>query len=141
MKRIFLVILVVVFGSFGISNAQDSETTTDTISTKSGLKYLLYESGKGVKPGYTRTAVVHYNGFLTDGTKFDSSYDRGEPFSFQVGMGQVIKGWDEGIKLLKVGGKARLIIPPHLGYGEKGVPGTIPPNATLIFDVELLQVK
>ena len=84
---------------------------------------------------------VHYSGFLLDGTKFDSSYDRGQPITFPIGQGRVIPGWDEGIALLKVGSKARFIIPPNLAYGERGAGGVIPPNATLIFEVELVDIK
>ena len=91
--------------------------------------------------GKAQIVVVHYTGWLTDGTKFDSSLDRNDPFSFTLGVGQVIKGWDEGLQLLQVGDKARLVIPSHLGYGSQGAGGVIPPDATLIFDVELMDVK
>lgn len=97
--------------------------------------------GTGVSPTKGQTAVVHYTGWLTNGTKFDSSVDRGKPFEFPVGMGRVIKGWDEGVITMKVGGKRKLTIPPELGYGAGGAGNVIPPGATLIFEVELLGVK
>ena len=114
-------------------------------TTSSGLQYTDTKVGTGVTPKRGQTAVVHYTGWLYNdgakGKKFDSSVDRGEPFSFPVGMGRVIKGWDEGVASMKVGGKRTLIIRPDLGYGARGAGGVIPPNATLIFDVELLDVK
>ncbi|MFH0893179.1 MAG: FKBP-type peptidyl-prolyl cis-trans isomerase [Bacteroidota bacterium] len=112
----------------------------DTLVTPSGLKYILIEAGSGAKAGYSRKVSVHYTGYFLDGKIFDSSVERGEPIAFQLGMGQVIKGWDEGIALLKVGGIARLIIPPMLGYGLKDK-GPIPGNSTLIFDVMLMKVE
>jgi peptidylprolyl isomerase len=110
-------------------------------STPSGLKYTDLVVGSGAQPRAGQTAVVHYTGWLLDGTKFDSSKDRGQPFSFPLGRGQVIKGWDEGVASMKVGGKRVLIIPPDLGYGARGAGGVIPPNATLKFEVELLEVR
>ncbi|MCS6819080.1 MAG: FKBP-type peptidyl-prolyl cis-trans isomerase [Chitinophagales bacterium] len=109
--------------------------------TPSGLYYIIEKQGTGEQAVAGKTVNVHYTGTLADGTKFDSSLDRGQPFSFQLGRGMVIKGWDEGIALFKVGGKGKLIIPSELGYGERGAGGVIPPNATLIFDVELLGVQ
>lgn len=111
------------------------------ITTDSGLKYIELKEGTGATPKPGQTVVVHYTGTLEDGTKFDSSRDRNRPFSFKLGAGQVIKGWDEGISTMKVGEQRRLIIPPELGYGARGAGGVIPPNATLIFDVELLKIS
>lgn len=96
--------------------------------------------GNGPQAEVGRPVSVHYTGWLTDGKKFDSSVDRGRPFSFNLGGGQVIKGWDQGVEGMKVGGKRKLTIPAHLGYGPRGYPGVIPPNATLVFEVELLGV-
>jgi FKBP-type peptidyl-prolyl cis-trans isomerase FkpA len=100
---------------------------------------LKVGSGTEATPG--KTVSVHYTGWLTDGTKFDSSVDRGEPFNFSLGSGAVIKGWDQGVQGMKVGGKRKLTIPPELGYGAQGAGGVIPPNATLVFEVELLDVR
>ena len=111
------------------------------MKTASGLEYIEVEAGTGAQAEAGKTVDVHYTGQLQDGTVFDSSHSRGAPIAFKLGVGQVIKGWDEGITLMKVGGKAQLIIPPELGYGEQGAGGVIPPNATLIFDVELVDVK
>ncbi len=110
-------------------------------TTDSGLQFILVKEGSGKKaaPGYTVT--VHYTGYFEDGSIFDSSVERDQPFQFDLGMGRVIVGWDEGVALMKVGDKARLIIPFQLAYGEEGFPGVIPPKSTLIFDVELLDVK
>lgn len=109
------------------------------MTTESGLQYQITEKGKGKKPKKGDKVVVHYTGRLTNDTVFDSSVKRGQPFTFTLGVGQVIKGWDEGIALLEVGDKATFTIPPNLGYGERAA-GKIPPNSTLIFDVELLDV-
>ncbi len=105
------------------------------------MKIEKIVSGKGDSPKWGDTVTVHYTGRLTDGTKFDSSVDRDEPFAFVLGTDQVIKGWDEGVATMRVGDKARLTIPPELGYGEQGYPGAIPPNATLVFEVELLSIS
>lgn len=109
--------------------------------TPSGLKYADEVVGTGAQPKKGQMVVVHYTGTLNNGQKFDSSRDRNEPFEFVLGAGQVIKGWDEGLANMKVGGKRRLTIPPELGYGSRGAGGVIPPNAELIFDVELLDVR
>jgi peptidylprolyl isomerase len=115
------------------------------MTTASGLQIKDTEVGTGAQPKRGQTCVMHYTGWLytngVKGKKFDSSVDRGEPFEFPLGVGRVIKGWDEGVATMKVGGKRTLIIPPQLGYGERGAGGIIPPNATLMFDVELLGVK
>src|SRR5436190_12303292 len=102
------------------------------------MKIEKITSGKGAVPGHGQTVTVHYTGWLTDGAKFDSSVDRDEPFSFVLGTGQVITGWDLGVSKMNVGDKVKLTIPPDLAYGEAGYPGAIPPSATLIFEVELL---
>lgn len=109
-------------------------------TTASGLQYEDQVVGGGAQPQAGQRVVVHYTGWLTNGDKFDSSVDRGETFDFVLGRGQVIKGWDEGVASMKVGGKRRLTIPPDLGYGARGI-GPIPPDATLLFDVELIEVK
>jgi FKBP-type peptidyl-prolyl cis-trans isomerase FkpA len=111
------------------------------VTTASGLKIEELAVGSGALAEKGRAVSVHYTGWLTDQTKFDSSLDRGQPFEFTLGQGQVIRGWDEGVEGMKVGGKRRLTIPPDLGYGERGAGGVIPPNATLVFEVELLGVK
>ncbi|MBD2606753.1 FKBP-type peptidyl-prolyl cis-trans isomerase [Scytonema hofmannii FACHB-248] len=119
-----------------------SKTMADekVVTTPSGLKYVEIVEGTGDTPKTGQKVTVHYIGTLEDGTKFDSSRDRKRPFDFKLGVGQVIKGWDEGLSTMKVGGRRKLIIPPELGYGARGAGGVIPPNATLLFDVELLEV-
>ncbi|MBR8834100.1 MAG: FKBP-type peptidyl-prolyl cis-trans isomerase [Stigonema ocellatum SAG 48.90 = DSM 106950] len=120
--------------------ARKKMSDANVVTTPSGLKYTDIKEGTGVTPQPGQTVEVHYVGTLENGKKFDSSRDRGEPFKFKLGAGQVIKGWDEGISTIKVGGQRKLIIPPELGYGSRGAGGVIPPNATLIFEVELLKV-
>jgi peptidylprolyl isomerase len=111
------------------------------VTTQSGLKYEDIVVGTGPSPQSGQEVTVHYTGTLEDGTKFDSSLDRGQPFKFNIGVGQVIKGWDEGVMTMKVGGKRKLVIPSQLGYGARGAGRVIPPNATLVFEVELLDVQ
>lgn len=118
-----------------------SSSDAETITTQSGLQYKEITIGTGATPEKGQKVIVHYTGTLENGTKFDSSRDRNSPFSFQIGVGQVIKGWDEGLSTMKVGGRRILIIPPELGYGARGAGGVIPPNAVLIFDVELLKIS
>ena len=122
-----------------------AQTQGKTMTTASGLQITDTKVGTGAQPKTGQTCVMHYTGWLYEngakGAKFDSSLDRGKPFEFQIGKGQVIKGWDEGVGTMQVGGERTLIIPPQLGYGARGAGGVIPPNATLLFDVELLGVK
>jgi peptidylprolyl isomerase len=146
-------ILLVAFGSaMPAAQTKEPSATTGTtqksaspspktVTTPSGLKYVELVVGKGPTPKEGDTVFVHYTGWLTNGKKFDSSVDRGQPFYFVLGRGQVIKGWDEGVDSMHVGGKRKLTIPPELAYGAKGYPGAIPPNSTLIFEVELLKIK
>jgi peptidylprolyl isomerase len=125
--------------------AATAQTAGTTMTTSSGLKITDSKVGTGATPKPGQICVMHYTGWLYEGgakgKKFDSSVDRGQPFEFPIGQGRVIRGWDEGVATMKVGGKRTLIIPPELGYGARGAGGVIPPNATLIFDVELLDVK
>jgi len=123
------------------SEAELEKYSSGFDKTDSGLRYQVIQKGAGVKAEKGKTVSVHYKGSLTDGTVFDSSYKRNQPIDFALGMGQVIAGWDEGISLLNVGDKARFVIPSHLGYGSAGAGGVIPADATLIFDVELMDVK
>jgi peptidylprolyl isomerase len=129
----------------GVLILSESANAQQEVATPSGLKYIDTTVGTGAAPKTGQTCVMHYTGWLYDGgkkgAKFDSSVDRGQPFEFKIGQRQVIGGWDEGVATMKVGGKRTLIIPPALGYGARGAGGAIPPNATLMFDVELLGVK
>ena len=142
---LFALILTACGGSDGNSGAAaggdfkvDSAALTKTAS---GLQYQDVTVGNGAEAREGQLAVVHYTGWLTDGTKFDSSRDRGQPFSFPIGAGQVIAGWDEGVAGMKIGGRRKLVIPSNLGYGDMGSPPVIPAGATLVFDVELLDLK
>lgn len=129
----------------GTDNVSASDNTGETVTTASGLQYIDQVVGTGDLPEAGQTVIVHYTGWLYNdgekGTKFDSSVDRGQPFSFRLGQGMVIRGWDEGLASMLPGGKRTLIIPSDLGYGMQGAGGDIPPNATLMFDVELLEVQ
>ena len=129
----------------GVLILSESANAQQPVTTPSGLQYIDTKVGTGASPKTGQTCVMHYTGWLYEngkkGAKFDSSLDHGEPFEFKIGMHQVIAGWDEGVATMKVGGKRTLIIPPELGYGARGAGGVIPPNATLMFDVELLGIK
>lgn len=124
-----------------MSGNESSASEGKEITTSSGLQYIDQVVGTGETAKAGQTVSVHYTGRLTNGKKFDSSVDRGQPFSFKLGIGQVIKGWDEGVQGMKIGGKRKLTIPSNLGYGASGAGGLIPPHATLVFDVELLGVQ
>ena len=122
-------------------SAPAAPNTAGAVTTASGLQYIDEVVGTGAQPQPGQTLSMHYSGYLDNGTKFDSSVDRGQPLQFKLGAGQVIRGWDEGIASMKVGGKRRLIVPPALGYGANGYAGVIPPNARLTFEVELVAVQ
>ena len=147
MRLFMILILMVVFGvacgsaSYSESNTSEVKMANETVTTASGLQIKTLVVGIGDKAEPGKTAVVHYTGWLLNGTKFDSSVDRGTPFEFPLGAGRVIKGWDEGVATMNIGGKVELIIPPDLAYGPSGAGGVIPPNATLRFEVEFLDQK
>ena len=134
-----LVAMLVLTFSLGVGGSMAE--SNQEVTTPSGLKYVDQVVGTGEAAVAGKTVNVHYTGWLENGKKFDSSVDRGQPFSFPLGAGRVIKGWDEGVQGMKVGGKRKLTIPSDLGYGSRGAGGVIPANATLIFDVELLGVR
>lgn len=136
-----MLVLMPVTGQGASINVSEKDSHMNEVVTSSGLTYIDQIVGDGDLAVAGKTATVHYTGWLENGKKFDSSVDRGRPFSFPLGAGRVIKGWDEGVAGMKVGGKRKLTIPPSLGYGAGGAGGVIPPNATLIFDVELLEVR
>ncbi|TAL69862.1 MAG: FKBP-type peptidyl-prolyl cis-trans isomerase [Bacteroidetes bacterium] len=139
----FVLLSAIIFISCtSTSSTTKTETkgTTGMITTPSGLQYEDIITGTGTEAKSGNKVTVHYVGTLTDGTKFDSSKDRGQPFSFNLGAGNVIKGWDEGVAGMKIGGKRKLVIPPDLAYGSRAI-GKIPANSTLIFEVELLDIK
>jgi len=150
-QRVFLTLIsalaitVISAVSAFVSTTASAQTAGKTMTTASGLEIIDSVTGTGASPKPGQTCVMHYTGWLYEngqkGKKFDSSVDRNEPFEFPIGKGRVIAGWDEGVATMKVGGKRTLIIPPQLGYGARGAGGVIPPNATLMFDVELLAVK
>jgi FKBP-type peptidyl-prolyl cis-trans isomerase len=147
MKRLSLSSIVVLIAVTWILEGgtimaeSEKGTNAQEVTTSSGLRYVDQVVGTGDAAVAGKTVSVHYTGLLENGKKFDSSVDRGQPFSFPLGAGRVIKGWDEGVQGMKVGGKRKLTIPSYLGYGSRGAGGVIPPNATLIFDVELLGVR
>jgi FKBP-type peptidyl-prolyl cis-trans isomerase len=136
-----VILLGVLLAHAGETGKEALRGTGSKVTTSSGLIYLDLVVGEGRKAEIGDTASVHYTGWLLDGTKFDSSVDRGEPFSFRIGSGMVIKGWDEGVSTMRKGGKRKLIIPPHLAYGARGVGNIIPPNSTLTFEVDLLDLR
>jgi FKBP-type peptidyl-prolyl cis-trans isomerase FkpA len=144
-RRAALALVAALTGVFAGTNTATAQEVGKTVTTPSGLRIIDSQIGTGATPRTGQTCAMHYTGWLyqngAKGQKFDSSLDRGRPFEFPIGRGQVIPGWDEGVASMKVGGKRTLIIPPELGYGARGAGGVIPPNATLIFEVELLGVK
>jgi FKBP-type peptidyl-prolyl cis-trans isomerase FkpA len=125
----------------GSDEKKDEKKEGKVVTTKSGLKYEDLKEGQGPEAKKGDSVTVHYTGWLKNGKKFDSSLDRNQPFSFKLGAGRVIKGWDEGVAGMKAGGKRKLIIPPNLGYGDRGAGNVIPPNAELTFEVELLKIQ
>ena len=144
-RRAALALVAALTGASAGTTTASAQEVGKTVTTPSGLQIIDTQIGTGASPRPGQTCVMHYTGWLyqggAKGQKFDSSLDRRQPFEFPIGRGAVIRGWDEGVASMKVGGKRTLIIPPNLGYGARGAGGVIPPNATLIFEVELLGVK
>ncbi|MGQ0582642.1 MAG: FKBP-type peptidyl-prolyl cis-trans isomerase [Reyranella sp.] len=144
-RRVLIATATIATSTLAAAYPAAAQTQGNAMTTPSGLKIIDTTVGTGASPKSGQTCVMHYTGWLSEGgakgKKFDSSVDRGQPFEFPIGQKRVIGGWDEGVATMKVGGKRTLIIPPDLGYGARGAGGVIPPNATLIFDVELLGVK
>jgi FKBP-type peptidyl-prolyl cis-trans isomerase len=140
-KIMFFASLLSLVSALALAEGGPTKVSGEGTTTKSGLKYWDLKAGTGATAKSGDKVRVHYTGWLTNGKKFDSSVDRGQPFEFELGRGMVIKGWDEGVAGMKVGGKRQLQIPPELGYGARGAGGIIPPNSTLVFDVELLGTK
>ena len=136
-----VVVAILALSAVGYVLTHRGQKSPAEVTTPSGLKYIDLVEGSGPTPQRGQTVTVHYAGTLENGKKFDSSYDRGKPADFRIGVGAVIKGWDEGLMSMKVGGKRKFIIPSALGYGREGRPPDIPGNSTLVFDVELLGVK
>jgi peptidylprolyl isomerase len=137
-KGLLVICLSALLSVFPIYQNEDEE---QFITTESGLKYRDIIEGIGRTPQKGQRLIVHYTGYLENGKEFDSTYDKDKPFEFVLGSGQVIKGWEEGLATMKAGGKRKLIIPPQLAYGIKGFKNSIPPNATLIFEIELLNIR
>ena len=144
-RRVLIATATIATSTLAAAHPAAAQTQGKAMTTPSGLQIIDTTVGTGASPKTGQTCVMHYTGWLSEGgakgKKFDSSVDRGSPFEFPIGMKRVIGGWDEGVASMKVGGKRTLIIPPELGYGARGAGGAIPPNATLIFDVELLGIK
>jgi len=144
MKTMLRLTLAAVLGmvcALSSSSAQDKKDEPKTVKTDSGLRYQELKVGTGAEAKKGDVVEVHYTGWLTNGKKFDSSLDRGQPFAFKLGAGMVIKGWDEGVQGIKVGGRRKLLIPSELAYGKRGAGDAIPPDAELVFEVELLKIK
>jgi len=140
-KALHSICIVILCSTLNYGEKNMTTKEEKIITTDSGLKYMDIQEGTGPCPVAGKLVVVHYVGTLENGTKFDSSVDRGQPFRFPIGQGVVIKGWDEGVMSMKVGGERTLIIPSNLGYGSREIPGVIPANSTLIFNVKLIAIE